>query len=917
MSDDPAARQLRGRDAELGALADLVSAARSGDSRVLALRGEAGIGKTALLNHAVHVATGFTVLRAAGVESDMELAYAGVQQLCAPELDCIDRLPDPQRHAVEVAFGLRAGDAPDRFLVGLAVLGLFAAACEAGPVLAIVDDAQWLDRVSVQTLSFVARRLLAEPVALVFATRDPLADLAGLPEWEVHGLADVASGELLDGALLGRLDERVRDRIIAESRGNPLALLELPRDLGPAEMAGGYFRPDTRPIPNQLEEHFVRRIRALPDDARRLVVLAAAEPLGDATLLLRAAKVLGLAADCALPAESDGLIEVGARVGFRHPLVRSAAYRDAHPDDRRAAHRALAEATDAMLDPDRRAWHRAHAAIGPDEAVAFELERSAGRAQVRGGTAAAAAFLARAAELTPDPARRGARALAAAEAKSAIAAPEAAAELLGLADMAPLDDVQRARLTQVRSRLLFSRSRGSGSAPMLLESVTQFADTARRLEVLDRRLAGEAHLDAVNAAMYVGRLGGPDLVRETAAAAVAALSGTTSDRLVDQVTYALATRLTSGPTAALPALRAAAAAISAEDWLWQAFPMAHEALVHEPWDDEAWYRLSGEAVRIATEAGGLEVLPRALVSRAGMHVQAGEFATARQLIAEADEISSAAGIAPVRYHRLALLAWTGDETATMRQVDATVRDGVARGEGRVLGLAGFATAVLYNGLGRYQVALDAVAKSCEYEDTGIHAWSLIELVEAAVRADRHSAAEAALASLVERTTAAGTEWALAVRARSLALMSDGTAADELYAEAVERFGRTRIAVHLARARLVYGEWLRRQNRRVDARVQLRAAHDMFIGMGAEAFADRTRRELLATGEKTRTRATASGQALTPQEQQIAELAGAGLTNPEIGAQLFISAHTVEWHLRKIFAKLAIRSRRELRGTRTS
>jgi DNA-binding CsgD family transcriptional regulator len=449
---------------------------------------------------------------------------------------------------------------------------------------------------------------------------------------------------------------------------------------------------------------------------------------------------------------------------------------------------------------------------------------------------------------------------------------------------------------------------------MLLESVTQFADTATRLEVLDRRLAGEAHLDAVNAAMYVGRLGGPNLVSQTAAAAVAALSGTTPERLVDQVARALATRLTAGPSSALPELRAAAEAITADNWLWQAFPMAHEALVHDPWDDEAWYRLSGEAVRIATESGGLEVLPRALVSRAGMHVQAGELDTARQLIAEADEISSAAGIAPVRYHRLALLAWTGDETETMRHVDATVRDGVARGEGRVLGLAGYATAVLYNGLGRYRVALDAVATSCEYEDTGIYPWGLIELVEAAVHADRRAEGAEALEVLVERTTAAGTDWALAVRARSQALMSERADAEDLYVEAIERFGRTRITVHLARARLLYGEWLRRRNRRTDARAQLRVAHDMFTGMGSEAFAERTRRELLATGEKTRKRATAPGQPLTPQEQQIAELAGAGLTNPEIGAKLFISAHTVEWHLRKIFAKLAIRSRRELRGT---
>jgi DNA-binding CsgD family transcriptional regulator len=913
-SDDVAVPMLRGRDAECRALDHLASTARSGESQVLTLHGEAGIGKTALLQYVVDAAVSFSVLRAAGVESDMELAFAGLQQLCAPVLDRVDRLPAPQRNAVEVAFGLREGDPPDRFLVGLAVLGLLAAASGDGPVLCVIDDAQWLDRVSAQTLGFVARRLLAEPVALLFASRDVVADLAGLPLLEVGGLSDVDSRELLDSAVLGRLDARVRDRIIAETRGNPLALLELPRNLGPAELAGGYYRPDTRSVPSQVEEHFVRRIRALPPDTRRLVTVAAAEPLGDPTLLLRAGAHLGLAVDSAAPAEAAGLLDVGQRVGFRHPLVRSAAYRDAPGDDRRAAHRALAEVTDAVLDPDRRAWHRAHAAVGPDEDVAAELERSAGRAQVRGGTSAAAAFLTRAAELTPDPALRGARALAAAEAKAAVAAADAADDLLAMAELAPLDDLQRARLDQLRARLLFSRSRGSGSAPTLLESVRQFADTARRLETLDRRLAGEAHLDAVSAAMYVGRLGGSDLVRDTAVATVTALGGGDCDRLTDQVAAAMALLLTSGPVAAIPALRAAGAAITARTWLWQAFPMAHEALVHEPWDDDAWHRLASEAVRLATEAGALEVLPRALVSRAGVHVQAGEFDSARQLIVEANEISAVAGVTPVRYHGLALLAWTGDERETIKQADAIVRDGTARGEGRVFGLAGYATAVLYNGLGRYQVALDAVRRGCEYEDIGLYSWSLIELVEAAVRAGEQAAAADALEELSERTTAAGTDWALASRARSQALLAGGAAAEDLYVEALERFGRTRIKVQLERARLLYGEWLRRQNRRTDARAQLRVAHESFSRMGADAFADRARRELLATGEKARKRAAAAGDELTPQERQIAELAGAGLTNPEIGAQLFISAHTVEWHLRKVFAKLAIRSRRELRDT---
>ena len=886
--------------------------ARTGAGRVLALRGEAGIGKSALLQYVVEAATDFTVLRAAGVESEMELAFAGLQQLCVPVLSRIDRLPDPQRHAVEVAFGLRDGDAPDRFLVGLAVLGLLAAASEDRPVLCVVDDVQWVDRVSRQTLSFVARRLLAERAVLVFTSRDAVAELVGLPELAVEGLSDDESRELLDSAVLGRLDPRVRDRIITETRGNPLALLELPRHLSPAELAGGYYRPDPRSVPSQLEEHFVRRLRALPTDTRRLVTIAAAEPLGDPTLLRRAAAGMGLAADGADPAEAAGLLDVGQRVSFRHPLVRSAAYRDAPADERRSAHRALADATDAKADPDRRAWHRAHAAVGPDEDVARELEFSAGRAQVRGGTSAAAAFLGRAAELTPDPAVRGGRALAAAEAKAAVAATDAADELLAMAELAALDDVQRARLDQLRARLLFSRSRGNGNAPALFESTRRFAETARRFETVDHRLAGEAHLDAINSAMYVGRLGGADLVRQTAAAAVHALRGRDLELLADQVAYAMGELLVAGPVAAIPTLRAAAAAITSESWLWQAFPMAHEALVHESWDDDAWHRLASDAVRLATEAGALEVLPRALVSRAGVHVQAGEFSSASRLIAEAHEISTVVGVAPVRYHGLALLAWTGDEAETVKRANAILRDGTARGEGRVHGLAGYASAVLYNGLGRYDAALASVRPACDYEDVGLYSWSLVEMTEAAVRAGEKTTAAEAFERLAERTTAAGTDWAHASRARSQALLHDGAAAEDHYVEAIDRYGRTRIGVHLARARLLYGEWLRRQNRRTDARTQLRLAHESLSRMGAVAFAERARRELLATGEKARKRATASGDALTPQEQQIAELAGAGLTNPEIGAQLFISAHTVEWHLRKIFAKLSIRSRRELR-----
>ncbi|WP_422748533.1 AAA family ATPase [Mycobacterium sp. WMMD1722] len=900
---------LPGRRAECARLREMLTLSRSGSSQVLVLSGEAGIGKTALLGFAAEHADGFTVLRAGGVESDMELAYAGVQLLCAPLLDRIDTLPTPQRDALAVAFGLRTGPVPDRFLVGLAVLGLLSAAARTRPLLCLVDDAQWLDRVSAQTLGFVARRLLAEPVAVVFAQRLGTAELAGLPVLALGGLADADARMLLETAVAGRIDAGVRDRIVAETRGNPLALLEFPRELTPRELAGGYLRPDARPVPGQLENHFIRRIRALPHDAQRVLTIAAAEPLGDAALLLRAAGHLGLTPGAAAPAEGDGLLDIGTRVRFRHPLVRSAAYRCAGLAARRAAHRALADVTDSTTDPDRRAWHRAHAAPGPDESVAAELERSAGRAAQRGGSAAAAAFLTRAVELTPDPARRGERALAAAQAQCAAAAPEAAEELLDVADQAPLDELGRARAERLRAQLIFIRGRAQGQAPVLRASVDRLVSVARRLQALDPPLATETHLDAITAAVYVGRLGGPDLARDTAAAARPSAG---SSRPVDLVVEALACRLTEGHAAAAGPMRAAVDALHPDDWLWQAYPLAHEVLANELWDDVTSRRLAQTAVRLAKQTGALSVLPAALVSAAGVHVTAGEFDAARTLLAEAQEISTAAGHGPVRYHALLLAAWTGDESEATHLIGTALRDGSARGEGRLIGLAEYATAVLNNGLGRYQVALAATTRAGEYEDLSIYTRTLIERVEAAVRAGEPTPAAEAVARLDDRTGAVGTDGSLGVRAVAHALISAGRETEDRYVEAVERLAGTGLAGYAARAHLLYGEWLRRAHRRTDARTQLRSAHERFTAMGAAAFADRARRELLATGEKTAKQPARSGDALTAQEQQIADLAGAGLTNAEIGAQLFISGHTVEWHLRKVFAKLGIRSRRELR-----
>jgi DNA-binding CsgD family transcriptional regulator len=903
---------LRGRHSECATLDTLLDEARGGESRTLVLRGEPGVGKTALLDYAIGAASGLRVLRAAGVESEMELAFAALHHLCQPLFDRLASLPDPQRDALGVALGLRAGPTPDRFHVALATLSLLSEAAEDRPLFCAIDDAQWLDEASAATFAFVARRLLAEQVAVVFVTRDPISALSGLPELVVDGLGEDDARLLLASALAGPLDERIYETIIAETRGNPLALLELPRALTPAELAGGFALARAEPLTDRIEQSFLRRATSLPPRSQQLLLTAAAEPLGDVPLLWRATAELGVGADAVGPAEAAGLIEIGTHVRFRHPLVRSAIYHAASPDDRRDVHAALAEATNPETDPDRRAWHRAHAASGLDEAVAEELERSAERARARGGVAAMAAFLERAVELSPDPVRRGERALAAAQAKLDAGAPAAAHGLLASAESAPLDEFQRALLLRLRAQIAFARSRG-GDAPALL------LDAAKRFETLDAASARETYLDAFGAAIFAGREGrrcGVDVVAEAARAAPAAPG---RPRPVDGLLSGLAQRFTEPYEHSVPALSGALRALADEEgrghdrlrWLWTACPVTPEPLAPELWDDDAWHDLADRAVSFARDAGALSVLPIALSYRACVHLHAGEFDAAAALIEEGQAISRATGSAPLAYTSLALLAWRGREVPALRAIDVALRDATARGEGRAIGLAHYATAVLYNGLGRYEDALAAAQRAAAHEDLGFFGWALIELIEAGARCGSRAAATDALSQLAERTRACATDWALGVLARSTALMSDGEAAEPLYREAIERLARTRIAVHLSRAQLVYGEWLRRQNRRVDARAQLHVAHDGLSRVGAEAFAERAYRELLATGESARRRTDDTRSTLTPQESQIARLARDGLSNPEIGAQLFISPRTVQYHLRKVFQKLEITSRNQL------
>ncbi|MEA2234907.1 MAG: hypothetical protein QOD83_4723 [Solirubrobacteraceae bacterium] len=900
---------LRGRRDECAVLDLLLKAVRGGRSGALVVCGEAGIGKTGLLDYAIKSASDLRIARAVGVESEMELPFAALHQLCAPLHDRLGRLPAPQRDALETTFGLSAGAAPDRFLVGLAFLSVLSEAAEERPLLCVVDDAQWLDRASAQTLAFVARRLRIESVLLLFAAREPSDEFTGLPELVVGGLPDADARNVLASVIPGRLDERVADQLVIEARGNPLALLELPRGLSAAQLAGGFGLPGAFSLPGGIEERFLDRLERLPEDTQLLLLVAAAEPLGDPALLRRAADRLGIMDAVLEPAKSVGLIEIGRRVRFRHPLVRSAIYRAATPPERRQVHRALAEATDAQLDPDRHAWHLAEAAAGLDEDAAAELEQAAGRAQARGGLAAAAAFLERAAALTPAPSRRAQRALAAAQTKFEAGALDDALALLATAETGAADDLQRARVQLLRAQIAFASRHGSDAPPLLLEA-------ARALETVDPTLARATYLEALSAAMFAGRLARGGGVVEVSEAALVGPPPPRPPRPSDLLLQGLAVRFTDGPAAGAPILKEALGAFRATTvlppeearWLWFASWIA----LHLS-DDEAWTVLSTRHLDLVREAGALTALPFVLTNRSSVYAFFGQLEEAEAYEEELRAASEATGIATVPYGALAIAALRGREVEFSQLIRTSVKEAQARGEGLALTITEFLGGTLNNGLGRYAAALVAVGQPERYWQEGAAMWALIELIEAAVRSGQPQLANGALERIVETTSANGTDWALGTEARCRALLSEGDGAetDVLYREAIVRYGRATIRVELARVHLLYGEWLRGKRRRVDARERLRTAFEMFNAMGIEAFAGRAERALLATGERVGKRSVETRDELTAQENQIARLARDGLSNPEIGERLFISPHTVAYHLRKVFSKLDVTSRSQL------
>jgi DNA-binding CsgD family transcriptional regulator len=911
-SHSPGHAVLRGRSDEVAVLADLVAAVRAGQSRVLVVRGEPGVGKTALLDHLAGQAEGCRVVRVAGVQSEMEFAFGGLHQLLAPMLDRLELLPVPQREALRTVFGISPGEAPDRFLVALAVLSLLSETAGERPLVCVIDDQQWLDQASAQALGFAARRLAADPIGLLFAARVPGAELAGLPELTLTGLAEDDARALLDSALAGPLDARVRDQIVAEAGGNPLALLVLPRGMTSAELAGGFGLPGQASLTSRIEDSFRRQLETLPAGTRQLLLLAAADPSGDPSLMQRAADRLGLAvAEAAAPAADADLAEVGTRIRFRHPLVRSAAYRSASFAERQAVHRALAEATDPAADPDRRAWHLAQATDGPDEGVAAELDRSAGRAQARGGLAAAAAFLERSVRLTADPARLVERTLAAAQASMQAGAFDKALGLLVMTEAWPLDEFAAARVDLLRGLVAFASGLGSDAPPLLLSA-------ARRLEPLNLELARETYIDAWGAA-YVA---GPTAAEEMAEICRAATALPRSPRPgpVEVLLDGVALMGTAGLSAAAPALRQAVSvfagdSVSASDRLRRGWIALAPAL--QLWDGDGHRAILARQIQLIRSAGALDRLPIELVGAAMVAAWSGDFGAAAALIAESEEVCEATGSRIAPYAALMLACLRGSQAEAVQLTDAMINAAETGGQGLARTAARWAAAILYNGMGRYERALEA-ARQAAGDPSGLYIsqWALPELIEAAARSGNEQLAVDALERLAETTQAGGNDWGLGLEARSRALVTQDEAAEGLHLEAIERLGRTRRLTEIARAHLLYGEWLRRQGRRSQAREQLRTAHTMLDEIGMEAFAERARRELQATGETARKRtaqaAVAASQELTAQEAQVAQLARDGLSNPEIGARLFISSHTVQYHLSKVFTKLGISSRGQLR-----
>ncbi|MCX5562358.1 AAA family ATPase [Streptomyces sp. NBC_00038] len=883
--------QLVGRQAEIRRIDELTGAARAGRGGALVLRGEAGIGKSTLLDHARRAASGFRTVQACGSEYERELPFAALHQLCLPMLPHLAELPDRHRDALRIAFGLVTG-APDVFRIGVATLELLTCAARERPLLCLIDDAQWLDTASSKVLTFLARRVTCEPVAMVFAARPNQAsgELDELPGLFVGGLSDNDARTLLAAKSHVTLDDQIRQRIMAEARGNPLALLELPR-------AGGFAPPDASSVPNRIERGFQARLAELPDGARLLLTVASADPTGDPGLLWAAARQLDLDLTASgAAAAATGLVEFSTRVRFCHPLARSAVYRAAEAEQRRTAHRVLAEVTDPVTDLDRRAWHRAQAGTGPDEDVAAELERSAFRARSRGGAVAAAAFLERAAELSLDADSRTERTLTAVQAKLEAGLNDSAAQLLMTVENAALDELQHARVDLLRGQIAFVRTT-DGNGPMFM------LRAAQRLAEPDPERSRECFLDALEMSLVVGRATG--VMDMVLAAARSAEPAPRSPDVLD----ALIRLAADGHRAAVPLIRSVLDGDGDGAPMWTRRPGLAVMLAGELWDPHALGAIVEWLMKTGRESGSPLLLRLGLAQLASYAVLTGELGQAMAAIAEEEAITDATGGPPVTYHRLQLVAMRGRRQEALELFETVTAAATVRGSGQLIANTQVTAAVLHNGLGDYPAALVAARQAAAQGDLFLAGFSLPELVEAAVRCGERDEAARALESLTERTDASGTASGLGIAAYARGLV---TGVEDHYREAVEHLEKSPMVPYRARAHLLYGEWLRREGRRRDCRPHLRTAHELLSEAGIEAFARRAADELRATGEKARGRSGPAYDQLTAQEVYIARLVATGATSKEVAARLFLSPRTIDAHLRNIFRKLGIASRRQLR-----
>ena len=896
------------REQELAALTELIESGRQGSGGALLLRGEAGVGLSMLLAKSVELAGGMAVARIEGVESECDLPFAAAHQLCARWLDRLDELAEPRRDALATAFGLARGDVDDRLLIGSALLELLGKVGEDTPLLCIVDDAEWVDSASADALTFAARRLDGRHVTIVVAAHEPIAagtPFLGLRTLHVGGLARTDARKLLGSVVEGPLDERVRERLVAESAGIPLGLIELPGCLSAAQLAGLAELPRVLAVGERFRKRLLPSLDSLPAESRMLLLVAAAEPEASASLVWSAAAQLGISAAAAAPAETLGLVRVGQRIAFRHPLLRLAVYEAATICERQRAHEALVEVIDPEVDPDRRVWHRAAATLTADEELALELEGSAERAKGRGEYASAAALLEQAAEFTPDTAGRYRRTLVAAQAALAAGIPARATALLERPGPQTVSDQQRAQVESLRGAIGLALGQGADRATMLV-------DAAQALEPLDPRLARDTYLEALEVAIYTGGLRNDRDLLRIAEAARAGPRPAQPEAEADLLLGAFALLITVGHEAASPSLRRSLESFrSADEVRWLA--LAALAAV-EAWDDGALHDLMRRAAALAPHVGGRS--QRGLQQLGDLDaVISGRFGTATAPFAEARDEAAEPQQQEGRLTSLAELlasAWRGRSTEARDLAEACMREAFARELGLYVAAAQSAIAVLELGLGQYDAALGAARGACENERPFVVTSTLPDLVEAAVRIGERKLAVSAVRRLSERTLPAGTDWALGTLARSRALLEAGPEAEGLYREAIERLRRCRAAPQLARGHLVYGEWLRRERRRREAREQLRTARDMFVFMGAQAFAERARTELAATGEQAERRVgVPEADALTAQEDRIARLVADGASNAEVAAQLFLSPRTVEYHLHKVFRKLGVSSRTQL------